>query len=275
MTDDREIPQAENVGAWILGALDEDEARAFAAELERSQALRDEVERLQPVGDVLAMGADQMDPPPALRDRLMATVRSEAQLRRAAEGVPHPVAPVPAAPAARRARRSWLGLRPGLAVGLACAAAALVAVTAVLVTSGDEGSPTPGPAPAVAFRITTPGASSVTVSATRSRSCRTTTTMRAGSRDAAVSSTCPTSGRPPTACRIFGVRDRMRVPWPAARTTTASSVDEVMLRRQDSNLDLTAPKAVVLPLHHGGPCPRAPVKSARRRPDGVLDIMNE
>ena len=26
-----------------------------------------------------------------------------------------------------------------------------------------------------------------------------------------------------------------------------------MLRRQDSNLDLTAPKAVVLPLHHGGP----------------------
>jgi DNA-binding MarR family transcriptional regulator len=26
-----------------------------------------------------------------------------------------------------------------------------------------------------------------------------------------------------------------------------------MLRRQDSNLNLTAPKAVVLPLHHGGP----------------------
>ena len=26
-----------------------------------------------------------------------------------------------------------------------------------------------------------------------------------------------------------------------------------MLRLQDSNLDLTAPKAVVLPLHQGGP----------------------
>ena len=35
----------------------------------------------------------------------------------------------------------------------------------------------------------------------------------------------------------------------------------VMLRRQDSNLNLTAPKAVVLPLHHSGPPPhdaRAP-----------------
>ena len=30
-----------------------------------------------------------------------------------------------------------------------------------------------------------------------------------------------------------------------------------MLRRQDSNLDLTAPKAVVLPLHHSGMRPRA------------------
>ena len=36
----------------------------------------------------------------------------------------------------------------------------------------------------------------------------------------------------------------------------------VMLRRQDSNLDLTAPKAVVLPLHHGGP--RHPGAAARQ-----------
>src|SRR5690349_14634696 len=45
----------------------------------------------------------------------------------------------------------------------------------------------------------------------------------------------------------------MRVPWPAARMMMAR-LFSVMLRRQDSNLDLTAPKAVVLPLHHGGPC---------------------
>ena len=37
-----------------------------------------------------------------------------------------------------------------------------------------------------------------------------------------------------------------------------------MLRRQDSNLDLTAPKAVVLPLHHGGPRPSRAREAARQ-----------
>ena len=37
-----------------------------------------------------------------------------------------------------------------------------------------------------------------------------------------------------------------------------------MLRRQDSNLDLTAPKAVVLPLHHGGPRPSGAPDAARQ-----------
>ncbi len=58
----------------------------------------------------------------------------------------------------------------------------------------------------------------------------------------------------------------MRVPWPAARTTIASVVFSVMLRRQDSNLDLTAPKAVVLPLHHGGPRPPE-LRAASSLPD--------
>ena len=67
-------------------------------------------------------------------------------------------------------------------------------------------------------------------------------------------------------CSTFGSEDFMRVPWPAARTITASAasmVFSVMLRRQDSNLDLTAPKAVVLPLHHGGP--RRPRAGAARQ----------
>src|SRR3954452_3382613 len=57
-------------------------------------------------------------------------------------------------------------------------------------------------------------------------------------------------------CSTLGRDDFMRVPCPAARTMTASEGSATvsdMLRRQDSNLDLTAPKAVVLPLHHGGP----------------------
>ena len=60
------------------------------------------------------------------------------------------------------------------------------------------------------------------------------------------------------AVQHLGSADFIRVPWPAARMTTASWGSVMfsdMLRRQDSNLDLTAPKAVVLPLHHGGPRP--------------------
>ena len=37
-----------------------------------------------------------------------------------------------------------------------------------------------------------------------------------------------------------------------------------MLRRQDSNLDFTAPKAVVLPLHHGGPARNAAANQSAR-----------
>ena len=46
-----------------------------------------------------------------------------------------------------------------------------------------------------------------------------------------------------------------RTPGPAPPAALRSSARR--LRHQDSNLDLTAPKAVVLPLHHGGPRSRA------------------
>jgi DNA-binding MarR family transcriptional regulator len=50
-----------------------------------------------------------------------------------------------------------------------------------------------------------------------------------------------------------------------------------MLRRQDSNLDLTAPKAVVLPLHHSG-SPRHPSRAAQvcqRRKNGSVPASDE
>src|SRR5688572_28269755 len=99
--------------------------------------------------------------------------------------------------------------------------------------------------------MTVPGSSASTAAATRSRSWRTTATTWAASRARAVASTCATMGAPASGCRSFGTTDFMRVPCPAASTMIARLLS--MLRRQDSNLDLTAPKAVVLPLHHGGP----------------------
>src|SRR5690554_754928 len=51
-----------------------------------------------------------------------------------------------------------------------------------------------------------------------------TTTLPAGSKAPAASSTCCTIGRPATAWSTLGRLERMRVPLPAARTTTTSAV---------------------------------------------------
>ena len=109
------------------------------------------------------------------------------------------------------------------------------------------------PVPGISSWSTTtaPGSTASTAAATWSRSWRTTATTCAASSACAVRSTWATIGDPASGCRSFGVADFMRVPWPAASTMMASFWS--MLRHQDSNLVLTAPKAVVLPLHHGGP----------------------
>ena len=59
--------------------------------------------------------------------------------------------------------------------------------------------------------------------ATRSRSCRTTRASSCGVELRAAASAWPTMDRPPISCRIFGVRDFIRVPAPAARTITAAA----------------------------------------------------
>src|SRR5699024_2101520 len=52
-----------------------------------------------------------------------------------------------------------------------------------------------------------------------------TTTICAGSSEAAASSTCWIIGRPATGCRTFGKDERIRVPFPAASTTTTRGAD--------------------------------------------------
>jgi anti-sigma-K factor RskA len=111
----------EDVGAWLLGALPDDEAREFAAFLasgnDEAVACRREIAELQPAVDVLPMASPQVDPPAALRDRIMNIVESEAQLLRAAG---------PEADRVRSAqdhprRRRWLiGARPALVAAAAC-----------------------------------------------------------------------------------------------------------------------------------------------------------
>jgi anti-sigma-K factor RskA len=104
--------------AWVLNALPDDEAAAFAAELEVNPQLRDEVARLRPVIDLLALAAPAAEPSPGLQDRIMAIVQREADLLAAAGPEADRVVAV-----APPRRESWLRrvlarpLIPALAAG--------------------------------------------------------------------------------------------------------------------------------------------------------------
>lgn len=103
----------EDVGAYLLGSLSEDERIAFEAELEHNDALRAEVEHLRVAADALPSSPIQLTPPPYLKERIMAVVNAEASLLNAAQPEP------------RRRKRTlavlkpgWWSMRPGLAVAM-------------------------------------------------------------------------------------------------------------------------------------------------------------
>jgi anti-sigma-K factor RskA len=131
-------PHCDDAGPWVLGALDESDAHAFAAHLERCAICRDEVAQLQVVADVLPMAAPQAVPPPELKSRIMAVVESEAQLLRAAgPEADRPPAPAREPAAARRrlkGRLAWI--RPVPAAVLATAVLAVGVLVGVLATGG-------------------------------------------------------------------------------------------------------------------------------------------
>src|SRR4051812_41780546 len=100
-----------------------------------------------------------------------------------------------------------------------------------------------------------------------------TATIRSGPTCWAAQSACQTSGLPAMGCITLGTLDFIRVPAPAARTTTAvtpTGIGQIplavapttrrrqrtgigsALRRQDSNLKLLNQNQRCCQLHHGG-----------------------
>jgi anti-sigma-K factor RskA len=145
-----------DTAAWVLGALDERAAAAFAEHLRTCADCQAEVARLRAPADAMALATEQVAPPPALRDRIMRTVESEAQLLRAAgpeADRPHPV---------RRERRRFF--RTGPVAALAAATLAVGIAVGVLVSAGGESTRT------VRASVTMTGASAtVHVSGDRAR----------------------------------------------------------------------------------------------------------
>jgi anti-sigma-K factor RskA len=141
----------DDAGPWVLGALADEDGRAFALHLEACPDCRREVAELQVVADVLPMAAPQMVPPPALKSAIMTVVGSEAQLLRAAG----PQADRPLA--ARASRRRFGRLRPMPVAVLATVLLALGVAGGVLLAQGDATSSHPGFGPKgaqVALRVT-------------------------------------------------------------------------------------------------------------------------
>jgi anti-sigma-K factor RskA len=149
----------DDAGAWVLGALPDEEHARFAAHLPGCEACRREVAELQMVADTLPLAAQQVAPPPELKERIMSVVQAEAAAGHAtaadtgtspAEPAPADAAP-PAAPPGppgrperpRSARRRWwrppsLALRP---IPAAVAATVLIALGVgggVLLSGGDD-----------------------------------------------------------------------------------------------------------------------------------------
>jgi hypothetical protein len=119
---------AGSLGAWLLGALPEDEAEGFRRHLEQCAVCQEDAASLQVAVDALPASAEPRMPPAALKERIMAAVESEGE----AEPAPGPAARPPR-------KRAWFGglsLRPALAIGLA--ALAIGFVGAQVVGSGTE-----------------------------------------------------------------------------------------------------------------------------------------
>src|SRR5262249_11953636 len=99
-------------GAYVLGALPDDERAVFEAHLETGALCRAEADELRVAAQALPLSGPPVLPPPALKARIMAEVEREAALLgNAREAAP------------RKAPRRWTFSRlPMPAVALACAA---------------------------------------------------------------------------------------------------------------------------------------------------------
>ena len=112
--------------AWALGTLTPDEAQGYGAHLVTCGACQTEVTGLREAADAMADAIPPVAPPPRLSARLMAAVRKEAELFRAAAAQePDPVS-------AQRPRRRLLhsALLAVAAVGLVLAGTVLGGVLA-------------------------------------------------------------------------------------------------------------------------------------------------
>jgi anti-sigma-K factor RskA len=109
---------------FVLGALEPDEERAVREHLATCSLPHDELAELGAVVSTLAVAVEQVEPPPSLRDRVMAAAARDLESRGSGAAQPSVrPSPLAAVPGARRAvRPARLGWALGLAAVLVIAA---------------------------------------------------------------------------------------------------------------------------------------------------------
>jgi anti-sigma-K factor RskA len=76
----------DDVGAYLLGALNDLERQAFERHLNGCSECQEEIERLRPAAEALPSSVDQLAPPPGLKARLMAEVHGDLAAAAPADG---------------------------------------------------------------------------------------------------------------------------------------------------------------------------------------------
>jgi anti-sigma factor RsiW len=152
---------SDGLGAYVLGALSDDERTRMQAHIASCPRCHDDVVALQATADLIPAAVPQIDPPAGLKQRIMRVVESEAELLAAAGSAADRPQP------RRRRRRGlaprWLSERP-LAAALAAAALAVVGVVGFAL-GGSGTTPTARTVEAFVDPTVAPGASaSVAVS---------------------------------------------------------------------------------------------------------------
>ena len=107
----------EDVGAYLLGALDEPERRDFERHLEECPRCAMDLARLRPAADAIPRSVAQVAPPASLKRSIMREVDGEAPRRSLARFLPSLPAFRPAAALAGVAAALLVGLVVGLGLG--------------------------------------------------------------------------------------------------------------------------------------------------------------
>jgi hypothetical protein len=140
MMDSDHTTYREEIGAYLLGALTDDEREAFEQHMEECVECRAEIEQLRPAADALPRSVEQVEPPVSLKTSLMEIVEREAREAAAGEGEQTWAAPPARSRPPLRERLRLPSLRPAFAVGVLVLGLAVGFGVAQL--GGDEGART-------------------------------------------------------------------------------------------------------------------------------------